>query len=99
MKQRMRSCMNGGSTNCLRKDNRIESAATSLKTRSVARIYSKWGLFASDSRAASLVLTFGITVTYFCQAAGANRLAAILAKRAWRSLRVKVHLKGDAVCS
>jgi hypothetical protein len=48
---------------------------------------------------ASLVLTFGIKVTYFCQAAGASRLAAILAKRAWRSLRVKVHLNGDAVCS
>lgn len=30
---------------------------------------------------ANLVLTFGITVTYFRQAAGASRLAAILARR------------------
>lgn len=32
----------------------------------------------------------------FRQAAGASRLASILTRRAWRSWRVKVHLKGDA---
>jgi integrase len=32
----------------------------------------------------------------FYQAAGASRLASILARRAWRSRRVKVQLKGDA---
>jgi hypothetical protein len=36
----------------------------------------------SERHASGLVLTFGITVTYFCQAAGASRLAAILARRA-----------------
>jgi len=40
-----------------------------------------------------LVLSFGITVTYFeaRQAASASRFFSILARRAARSLRVKVH--------
>ena len=43
------------------------------------------------------MLWFGITVTYFeGQAAEANRLFSIFAKRVVRSLRVKVHWKGEA---
>jgi hypothetical protein len=46
-----------------------------------------------------LVLSFGITVTYWeeRQAAGANRLFSIFATRVSRSLRVNVHCKGEAV--
>ena len=39
------------------------------------------------------VLNYG---DVFRQAAGAGRLATILARRAWRSWRMKVQLKGDA---
>jgi hypothetical protein len=42
------------------------------------------------------VLNYG---DVFRQAAGASRLASILARRAWRSWRVKVQWKGDADCS
>jgi hypothetical protein len=50
----------------------------------------------SASRRGNYVLTFCITLTYSRQAPGASRLVAILARRAWRSWRVKVQLKGDA---
>jgi hypothetical protein len=73
----------------------------------VARIVQVWiaitpcACSPGAAHSSSLVLLLGITVTYLegRQAAEASRLFSILAKRVVRSLRVKVHWKGEAVSS
>ena len=71
----------------------------SLESFDLARHYGwRYAPIPSDGRdtriaVGSLVLAFGITVTYWQerQAAGANRLFSIFARRVARSLRVKIH--------